>query len=310
MNKVMAFVSETLIKLVEENGMLPWRKPWKAQDQHQGYASGHVYRGTNRVLTTWTALARGFTSPYWLTLKQVLAHGGRVRKEEYRRSTPVVLWGPTVFKKTLPDGTEETRSFMQMKRFYPVYNVDQCENIAPPARAKTSPLLFSPVDRAEEIIRNMPNAPKIIHGASAAFYRPSEDTVYMPDKSTFTSVGEYYSTLYHEAAGHASGHKSRLARKNQQEICKFGDENYGLDELISEITSSFLCAEAGLQNETLSNNAAYLASWLRTLKAEPKMLITAAQAAEKACDYVLGRTFESKDEPAGDGSTDEVEKAA
>jgi antirestriction protein ArdC len=40
---------------------------------------------------------------------------------------------------------------------------------------------------------------------------------------------------------------------------------------------------------TIPNSAAYLNSWIKRLKGEPKLVISAAAHAQKAVDYILNR---------------------
>jgi hypothetical protein len=53
-------------------------------------------------------------------------------------------------------------------------------------------------------------------------------------------------------------------------------------------TAAFLCAESGISNGTLENSAAYLAGWLKVLRADKRALVLAAAAASKAFDFITG----------------------
>ena len=48
----------------------------------------------------------------------------------------------------------------------------------------------------------------------------------------------------------------------------------------------------------LTNNAAYLAGWIKALKGDAKLVIVAAAAAQKATDYILSRQTETAQETA------------
>ena len=107
----------------------------------------------------------------------------------------------------------------------------------------------------------------------------------------------YYGTLFHELT-HSTGHKSRLARKGIVDAdASFGDDKYGREELVAEMGAAFLCGHAGIDN-TLDNSAAYLAGWLKIIKGDPKLVIQAAGAAQKAADLILGVEFDKKVAPA------------
>jgi len=67
-------------------------------------------------------------------------------------------------------------------------------------------------------------------------------------------------------------------------------QEYAVEELIAEIGGAMLCAEAHIDNTNLTeNNAAYLQSWLTTLRKDKTMILKAASSAAKAADLILGR---------------------
>jgi len=79
---------------------------------------------------------------------------------------------------------------------------------------------------------------------------------------------------------------------------KFGDTNYSKEELTAEMGAAFLAGHTGIEQVTLTNNAAYLASWIRTLRGDAKLVIVAAAAEQKAVDYVLSRPLDTAQESA------------
>jgi antirestriction protein ArdC len=61
--------------------------------------------------------------------------------------------------------------------------------------------------------------------------------------------------------------------------------------------AAFLLAEAGIDSETLvDNSAAYVASWLKALKNDSKLVVLAAAQAQKAVEHIRGRPFEQENE--------------
>jgi antirestriction protein ArdC len=139
----------------------------------------------------------------------------------------------------------------------------------------------------------MPNPPAFEQDSRAA-YVPSKDTVTMPSRAAFDSQAEYYSTLFHELT-HSTGHPKRLAREGIEKIQPFGSEDYSKEELVAEMGSAMLCGAAGIEKATISNSAAYLRSWTNRLKADSRLVVSAARAAQEAADYIRG---ESKDSPS------------
>jgi antirestriction protein ArdC len=59
--------------------------------------------------------------------------------------------------------------------------------------------------------------------------------------------------------------------------------------------AAFLAGLTGIDQLTIPNSAAYLAGWIRRLKGEPRLVISAAAQAQKAVDHILGRRSESMD---------------
>ncbi len=56
--------------------------------------------------------------------------------------------------------------------------------------------------------------------------------------------------------------------------------------------AAFLCGESGIVDGTIENSAAYMAGWLRKLRDDPRLVVTAAAQAQKAADFILGRKHE------------------
>ena len=153
---------------------------------------------------------------------------------------------------------------------------------------KFVPIDFKPIDEAENIASGYVAGPAVNHdGGQQAFYRPSTDSVHMPEKTRFASVEEYYSTLFHELS-HSTGHSSRLDRKLDTDPKPFGCADYGKEELVAEMSAAFLCSFAGIQPRVIDNQASYLAGWLKTIKADKKLIISAAGQAQRAADWIRG----------------------
>ena len=119
----------------------------------------------------------------------------------------------------------------------------------------------------------------------------------MPSRAAFQSQAEYYSTLFHELT-HATGHAKRLGREGIEKIQPFGSEDYSREELVAEMGSAMLCGVAGIVQSTIRNSAAYLRGWINRLKADSRLVVSAARGAQEAADYIRG---ESSDSPAVSG---------
>lgn len=261
-------------------GVIPWKKPWKSTGMPRNLTTKKAYRGMN-VFTLGMA---GYGSPFWATFKQVGDLGGSVRKGE--KSLPVVFWNWKETEEIDPaTGKNKKIPFL---RYYSVWNLEQCEGIDPAKIPTLEPMPegFDPIEAAEGIVEGMPNRPPINFKGDQAAYYPALDVVLMPKKEKFFSAEEYYSTLLHELS-HSTGAKNRLNRPGITDFDRWGSERYSKEELVAEFASAMLCGVAGIEQATIQNSAAYIAGWSKKLAEEPKLLICAAAAAQKAVDYIL-----------------------
>jgi antirestriction protein ArdC len=236
--------------------VVPWRSPilGRTSAGHpKNLQSGKQYRGVNVFLLAFTAFAKGYGSSYWLTFNQAKESGRAVRKGE--KSSLVVFWKQY---ETTDKQTGEPAK-IPVLRYYDVFNAEQIDGIEAPDAVKFDPIDFHPIDAAEQIAAGYANGPAVTHdGGQQAFYRPSTDSVHLPNKTRFASEEEYYSTLFHELS-HSTGHSSRLDRKCDTTPQPFGSPDYGKEELVAECSAAFLSSHAGIQPAVIDNQAAYLA---------------------------------------------------
>ncbi len=275
MNVYEIITSRIIEKL--EAGTAPWTKPWTGGEMPRNFVTGKVYRGINLFLLN----MMNYSSPYWLTFNQCKEKGGHIRAGE--KATPIVFW--TKAKKEDDKGEEKN---MPVLRYYNVFNAEQCEGLKI-KQTEMEERYFNPLEVCEMTVNNMPNSPEIRHIDQRAYYVPAIDYVNMPKPETFRSAEEYYSTLFHELT-HSTGHSSRLNRKGITVHNGFGSLDYGKEELVAEMGAAFLCGCTGIENRVIDNSAAYVAGWLKAIKEDKKIVITAAAAAQKAADYILNKS--------------------
>jgi antirestriction protein ArdC len=258
----------TQITTMLANGTVPWRKGWNESMPYNG-VSKKAYRGIN----LWVLY--GMPDPRWYTFNQVNELKAKIRKGEKPRY--IVFW--TMFDSKTEKDAKGNPKKVPFLRYSKVWNASQIEGLP---NLDTSE--FEVQQSAEDIVKGYIDCPEIQHGFSYAAYNYKADLVKMPNRGDFKTEAEYYATLFHEL-GHSTGHKSRLNRDTLEESAAFGSEVYSKEELIAELAAAFLCAKAGVNNE-LENSAAYIQGWLRALANDPKMIVTAASAAQKAVDYI------------------------
>jgi antirestriction protein ArdC len=288
---VYEIITETVVDMIEKKGVLPWQIPWNTTTEAMNYKSKKEYRGVNAFLTRMSVFANGYSNSCFLTFNQVKELGGMVKKGS--KSLPIVFWN--FLEKTERDETGKLcKKVIPLVRYYNVFNLDQIDGIEWKL-PKSETFCNTPIASCEYIVAGFKNAPEYSFGGDKAFYAPAFDKIRIPVKEQFAKIENFYSTLFHEFA-HSTGHKSRLNRDGVANIQAFGSVDYGKEELIAEMTAAFLCAKAGIENETINQSAAYLANWLRAIKANPKLLIESSSSAQKASDYILGVVTKGKDE--------------
>lgn len=275
-------ITERIIDSLE-SGNIPWRKDWN--DAAISWSTGKGYRGINALLLD--------KPGEYITWNQIKENGGTLRKGS--KQSIVVLYKPVTYGAVVGEDDEiidAGRTYMKPIRYYSVYHIDDVDGIEP--RWTKENTIVDPVGEADKIINEYTSRAKLPvrhKEQNRAYYTPSTDTVTMPMRNQFKSQAGYYGTLFHELT-HSTGHASRLNRSGVAEHCAFGSEDYGKEELIAEIGAAMLYSVCGLgEQPAIDNSAAYLRSWINTIRGDVKLIVTASNAAQRAADYIRGITF-------------------
>jgi antirestriction protein ArdC len=285
MSKAYEAITEQITNLLSHN-KIPWRRPWKTiraeGGRHPRNINGNLYRGAN-----WFLLGMlPYSNPVYLTYHQAKAMGGQVRKGE--KGFPVLFWKMLEVTEDLAEKPEDIGEKIPFARTYVVFNVDQVDGLKLDLTVPPAPVEFNPITDAEAIWNAMSLRPELHYGGDRATYSPQLDIIKMPVRSAFPTAEGYYETIFHEM-GHSTGHASRLSRKEITSSIYTGGRDYSLEELVAELTAAYLCAEAGIEQVTIENHAAYIQGWLERLKKEPSAFVIAAARAQKAADFIMGR---------------------
>lgn len=85
--KINEMITARLIERITATGELPWKKPWTSLSlMPKNLVTKKNYRGVNVFLLHML----GYSSPYFMSMKQINAMGEKIRKGE--KSCPVVFW--------------------------------------------------------------------------------------------------------------------------------------------------------------------------------------------------------------------------
>ncbi len=287
-------IAERLIQQLKQ-GTAPWQRPWEPGAPNafipMNPITGKRYKGINAI----ALMSQDYRDPRWMTYKQAEEAQAQVRKGEkgsaiqYWKFTEEQIKKDEQGKPILDAHGKTVKIEIRLERprvFYAtVFNAEQIDGL-PPLTQKER--IWNSIERAENILSA--SGASILHGENnRAFYRPSTDSIHLPDKSQFLSADNYYATALHELS-HWTGHSSRMDRDL---IHPFGSDGYAKEELRAEITSMILGDELGIGHDP-GQHASYVGSWIKVLHDDPLELFRAAAEAEKMQQFIL--SFELKQE--------------
>lgn len=285
-------IAAKVIKLMETEGM-NWTKPWTTTTKNNGQPTSiykQNYKGINRWHLGMTMALMGYTSPVFATFAKWKEVGATIKKGE--KSHEVVFFKTLRKEQENEQGETETVSIPMMKT-YRVFNADQVEGWDGNwlvADDKEQSQDWDDVELADMIINS--SGANIQHrNQDQAFYMPSLDQIIMPERKQFKDDSGYYGTMFHELV-HWTGSKTRLDRKFGT---RRGDDNYAKEELVAELGAAMLSGIAKVDVEPRADHAHYLNGWIKGLKDQPKMIMTAASNAEKAAQFIIDSASETND---------------
>ncbi|MBN8477351.1 MAG: DUF1738 domain-containing protein [Burkholderiales bacterium] len=285
-------VAETVIQRLEE-GTAPWQKPWEpgtlAAAMPNNPTTGRRYRGGNAM---WLML-QGRGDPRWMTYKQAAGVGAQVRKGE--KGTLIEYVQRTESRAIRDEAGNpvldsegrtrtETAELTRPKVFRAVvFNAEQIDGL--PTLEQRPKHAWEVSEIAERALAAS-GVPLAHVNGNRAFYSVSEDKITLPEREQFPSPAGYYETALHEL-GHATGHESRLNRDLKH---PFGSEGYAKEELRAELASLMLGERLGLGFDP-GNHVAYVGSWIKVLKEDPREIFRAAADAERITTWVTERAL-------------------
>ena len=251
----------------------PWIRPWKTLGPLRNPVTGSTYRGFNIVILS----TQPYDDPRWVTAAGAKKLNGHIKKGE--KVTYIRYYSSYSLRK---DDEEEDGKIGHVVKFFPVFNVEQCNDL------KLDPIItgeypsWEEHGKAEKMISLA--GPSISFGGSKASYSPMLDVIKMPEKNQFSDESKYYATFMHELI-HSTGHKKR---ENRDLSTVFGSKEYAFEELIAEFGAAFLCSD--LKIDGYVQHAEYLRSWLKKLGNDPNQLLQASQLASRAAFFLCEKS--------------------
>lgn len=266
---VKEIITNEIIKKLEA-GVIPWMRPWSG-GECVNYVTQEPYKGINRML---------LDGGEYLTFNQVKSLGGKIKKECH--SHIVIFYTP--YEKE--DETSGEKKILPCLKYYRVFSLADVEGLE--SRQDTVLKPNFKIDDCDKLVNDYTANNKIKlqneQLSGRAYYSPDDDQIVLPMLEQFKSSEHYYATAFHEMA-HSTGHRSRLNRLDRS--ARFGSQNYAKEELVAELTSAMLCKNYGIDSaELLDNTASYIDGWMRAIRKDTNLVISAAAKAEKAYEYI------------------------
>lgn len=284
-----------------------WNKPWFTTTGHglPQNIEGRIYNGINSFMLYLLQEENSYKTPVYMTFAQAKKQDVYINKGE--KSFPVLFWNFLIKDdsgnkismdeyKALSKEEQKDYTVIPYTKPYTVFNVDQTNfSEVYPERWKALQDKFNvPEIKDEKGMLSCPEldsmlkhetwlCPIISTHSDRAFFRPSEDKIYLPLKGQFYTGEGFYSTMLHEMA-HSTGTDTRLGRELRN---TFGDPKYAKEELVAEFTAAVSCRSLGIVSGIREENAQYLKNWLGAIKKEPAFLYSVLSDVGKASTMIL-----------------------
>ncbi|MEA1832548.1 zincin-like metallopeptidase domain-containing protein [Methylobacterium durans] len=275
-----ARVAATILTQLETADPASWNPPWHgANPMPRNARTGRRYRGINVMVLWCAAQAQGYAEARWATYRQWAALGAQIRKGE--RGTLVIFYKDLPRDARTNDADPDATGAPFVARAAHVFNVAQVGGAPAPTDGTTfGALPPAPVPPFDTFVAA--TGALIREGGARSCYVPATDTIHLPPRSTFHTQEGYTATLAHELV-HWTGAPHRLARDLSG---RFGTHDYAAEELVAELGAAFVLADLGLARVPHPDHAAYSASWVPLLRADPRALSHAAAQGSRAAEYL------------------------
>lgn len=200
--------------------------------------------------------------------------------------------------KRLSDVDKQQYSVYPKMQVYSVFNVDQTN------MKESRPELYAKIENENQLVKpeldgegysfpvvdtlieeNGWVCPIELQHQDRAYYSILNDMIVLPEKAQFVDGESFYGTLFHEMT-HSTGAESRL---NRIKPSAFGSEDYAREELVAELGSALVAQRYGISKNVKDESAAYLKSWLTSLKESPDFIKTTLFDVKRASAIITER---------------------
>lgn len=314
-DKALDLFADMMIERIQSlSGKDGWKKPWFTEGtlQWPKNLNGREYNGMNAMMLLLHCEKEGYKIPRFCTFDRIQLFNKTGKKDEEQKPRVSVLKGEHSFPVMLTTFTvvnKETKEHIKWEDYrmlsqedrekynvypklqtYHVFNVAQTnlkevrpefwekleQEYSMPKVEKDEQFAFEPVDRM--IADNRWICPIKPMFGDSAYFSISKNEIVMPEKRQFKDGESFYSNLFHEM-GHSTGAEGQLDRIKP---ATFGSAEYAREELVAELTAALTAQRYGMTKHLKGDSAAYLKSWLDSLKESPQFIKTTLLDVKKA----------------------------
>ena len=314
-DKALDLFADMMIERIQSlSGKDGWKKPWFTEGtlQWPKNLNGREYNGMNAMMLLLHCEKEGYKIPRFCTFDRIQQFNKTGKKDEEQKPRVSVLKGEHSFPVMLTTFTvvnKETKEHIKWEDYkllsqeerekynvypklqtYHVFNVAQTnlkevrpefwekleQEYSMPKVEKDEQFAFEPVDRM--IADNRWICPIKPMFGDSAYFSISKNEIVMPEKRQFKDGESFYSNLFHEM-GHSTGAEGQLDRIKP---ATFGSAEYAREELVAELTAALTARRYGMTKHLKGDSAAYLKSWLDSLKESPQFIKTTLLDVKKA----------------------------
>ena len=198
--------------------------------------------------------------------------------------------------KKLSDVEKQHYTVYPKMQVYSVFNVDQTN------MKEARPELYAKIEEENQLVKpelngegfSFPAVDKMIEDngwvcpielqhQDRAYYSIRNDMIVMPEKAQFVDGESFVGVLFHEMM-HSTGSENRL---NRIKPSVFGSEEYAREELVAELGSALVSQRYGISKNVKDESAAYLKSWLNSLKESPDFIKTTLLDVKRASAMIV-----------------------
>lgn len=272
-----------------KEGKIPWRERWVSSLNVNGI-SDKEYKGINQLLLSYVTYKEQYNDNRWFTYYQIKQKGYKL-KDAKGKGIPVEFYSVydiknkkkvdfADYEKLVNERPETKVNYRLICNTSYVFNASLIEGV--PEQDKYPYDKSIPANNfIKKIISKL--GVKYSERGNEAFYSPTEDEIVLPESKKFYDEYSYYATQLHEIS-HSTGSKDRLNR----DIDFKDKKSYAREELVAEISSSFLMAKLGIvpESEDYNNHKSYIQSWISILEDKPNELFKAINESNKVYDYI------------------------